>query len=202
MSHTRYPYSILGSLLLLISILSLSSAVAQPPCRCTAPDTTVSMVVDVNGVNRLVDVTYCQDNYCPVNDGITYCTMGNSVHARTVISGMCITDALPTLSAQALFDAVRRRMDICCGEHVFPVCIFGPRDVYNWLVSIPVCVRADATGRCYTACEDSPCCTSLVSFSLTSAGICVTNVVTTCEEAGQCGNDCERLECYYPTCLR
>jgi len=202
MSHTRFSYSALGSLLLLVSILSLSSAVAQPPCRCTAPDTTVSMIVDVNGVDRLVNVTYCQDNYCPVTYDITYCNPGYPIHARTVISGICVTDAQPMPSAQALFDAVRLRMDICCGEHLFPVCISGPRDIFNWLVSIPKCIRADATGRCYTACEDSPCCTSLVSFSLTSTGFCVTDVVTTCNEDGECSSGCDRLECYYPTCLR
>lgn len=203
MSHTRYSYGILGSLLLLVSILSLSSAAAQPPCRCTASDTTTPMAIWIGGQYRSVDVTYCQDNYCPVNRTITTCNPGGEIiHARTVIRQICITDGGPPINdAQALFDATLLRMGICCGDKLFPVCIGAPHDIFNWLVSVPKCVQFDATGRCVTACDNSPCCTFLVQFSLTPTSDCVTTILNTCDEPGDCTGACISLQCRYPPCL-
>lgn len=119
--------------MLLISILSFSTAVAQPTCRCTSSDTTIAMAIWIGGQYRDIDVTFCQDDYCPVNRTITTCNPGGEIiHARTVISRICITDGGPLIAdAQALFDATVLRMGICCGDKLFPVCIGAPNNIFN-----------------------------------------------------------------------
>ncbi|MBN9399167.1 MAG: hypothetical protein J0I17_03220 ['Candidatus Kapabacteria' thiocyanatum] len=188
-------------------VLGTVATSAQSVCTCTpALSITRQITICFNGAQRQVEVTYCNESFCPPSTQITdHCNAQNlPIDARTVIKRICPI-GFATTNAQGLMNATIAAIGLCCNNQggIFEC---QPSTVYHWIVRWPKCVYFDATG-CLEACDDTPCCHALVRFRPNSPtpGRCETTVLTNCSENLECPpspvNTCIKLDCIYPvTC--
>lgn len=204
--HLRYMAAFLPILLLLA--VPVSKATAQL-CTCPEPDNIVKQItVCFDHQMRQVDVTYCNQTFCPAIPYPGDCNPRNlPVNARTIIRKVCPI-GFTTMNAQGLMNATVAAMGLCCGNQAGIFECPNADQIYNWMVSWPQCVYFDLTG-CMQGTEQSICCSFLVEFrpNFPTAGLCRTTVLDDCTPQAV-PVPCElsttpvgfpiRLQCSYP----
>jgi hypothetical protein len=195
-----------GGVLLLSLLIGLSSlAHAQTGCNCPENlDTTQTITICINGVDRNVAVTHCSQRFCPPQLA-TECNdiPQVAIHQRTIIKRICPIGF--TATAQQLRDGVIAAMGLCCGNKAGFVLCPPVSGGWCWLVSIPSCMYFSADG-CLVACDNSPCCTLNVRYTPNNPmpGQCSVEVLQTCTTSDECPVGCTDLGCDIPAecCIR
>lgn len=191
--------TLVGIFIAVVCMLAASTNLrAQAGCNdCNAPDQVVPVNICLQGVNQIVNVTLCHMVFCPPLVYAHPCNPNNlPINARTVIKQICPT--IPTGNIAGLVQATIAGLGICCDQGQFMTwCATAPNpNVFNWLVSHPVCWEMDAATGCWKGCNPSPCCTNLVRFTRLTTGGCRTTVLKTCDETGECPtSQCIRIPC-------
>lgn len=207
MSTTTFCCRLLVGMFIILAGMTMPSASASAQANCDCPVTMQKVkVIDIcfEGQIRQVEVTYCNETFCPPRVIPDPCNVPNvPISARTVIWRICPIGFV-TPNAQGLMNATIAAMGLCCGNKagIFDCTIVSPE--YNWIVRSPKCVYFDATG-CLNACPNTPCCGALVRFrpNFPMQGQCETTILADCSDTAPCpppptGINCIQLDCHYP----
>lgn len=207
MSTGTFRLRLLAAMLVVLGVMAMSNTSASAQANCDCPITTQTVkVIDVcfGTQTRQVEVTYCNERFCPPRVVPDPCNLLNlPIAARTAIWRICPV-GFGTTDAQGLLNATVAAMGLCCGNKAGIFDCTLPFTEYNWIVRLPTCVFFDA-GGCINACPNTPCCTYLVRFrpNFPDPDQCETVILNDCPDPAPCppspgGADCIRLNCQYP----
>jgi len=200
---TYFHRAVVGILIILAGMVFESRQATAQFCVCpTTLLTTKRVTICFNGAFQQVDVTYCNENYCPPMPPATPdpCDPPNDpINARTVIYQICPI-GFATADAQNLMNATIAAMGLCCGDQAGLFNCTAGATRADWIVRWPKCVQFDATG-CLVACAGSPCCGFRVAFFPGNpAGLCETLILDNCSDPTSCtSSTCTELQCFFPT---
>lgn len=180
-SSLRHCLLIIALPVLLLFTVTVSDIMAQP-CACPEADYIVRQItVCFDHQMRQVEVTYCNQTFCPAIPYPGDCNPRNlPVTARTVIRKVCPV-GFTTMNAQGLMNATVAALGLCCGNQAELFECPDTGRTYNWMISWPQCVYFDLSG-CLQGTDQSICCSFLVEFrpNYPTAGVCQTTVLDDC----------------------
>lgn len=186
MSRTFFLRILVGILAVIACMhLSSESAYAQDQCVCRAPQVTTRITICFSGSSRQVDVTYCNETFCPATTVSDVCSPSAPVDVRTLIKKIDPI-GFTTTNAQGLVNATIAAMGFCCGNQagIFN-CVSSTTD-FVWLVRWSKC--ATFTGTTLELVESGLCCGYVVRYrpNSPSMGLCETTILNACTVAGLC----------------
>ncbi len=181
--------------LLFVACLSMPDqrAFGQAYCTsCAQPDQVWRVDICMpGGQTRTVDVTVCNETYCPAQPLGEPC-VPNPINARTVIKKICPVGWTGTTGdIQIILNKVIPKIGVCCGGNTYlSACPSNPDFV--WLVNYPTCWEYTAA-NCWEPCLNAPCCTYLLhyQFNIPNPGDCSFNWGPVCGTGPE--------ECHPPT---
>lgn len=177
----------LAAVLSVVASLSLfhASAYAQDQCVCRAPEVTTRITICFNGSSRQVDVTYCNETFCPAASISDVCSPSAPVDVRTLIRKITPL-GFTTTDAQGLVNATIAAVGFCCGNQAGLFNCVSSTTQFVWLVRWSKC--ATFTGATLELVESGLCCGYVVRYrpNTPTAGLCETAILDNCTVAGLC----------------
>lgn len=151
--------------------------------------------------NITVDITVCNQNFCPAQLYTHPCTPTQSINARTVIKKICPVGWTGTgVPIQLILTKLLTSLGPCCsGQTYYPACAQNPD--FLLLLSYSKCWEQDAATKCWTPCVDAPCCSNLVQYrpNFPNQGDCSAIIIGRCDDPGMCSTSpsqpCETIDC-------
>ncbi len=158
-----------------VAFLSMPNqyALGQPYCtNCTQADQVWRVDICMEpGLTRTVDVTVCNQNYCPAQPFGEPCAP-ISINARTIIKKICpVGWTGTTIDINAILNKMIPKVGPCCGGDTYLTACPSAQE-FAWLVSFPTCW--EYTGGCWVPCLNAPCCLNLLryQFNVPNPGDC------------------------------
>ncbi len=166
-------------------ILPGTLASAKVDCTCTLPQIVTRITICFDGQYRLVDVTYCNDKFCPAATITDACSPPVAIDVRTLIKKIAPA-GFTTTNAQGLVNATIAAMGLCCGNQAGLFSCASSTNEYVWLVRWPKCASFNA--GVLELHEGGPCCGAVVRYrpNTPTPGQCETTVLKGCTVPGIC----------------